>query len=621
MVNSRRFGGGAAGRPDPVRRRRAGSQQAQDRNGAHRTDPVASSEPSVPDDPPAGTVVTDGSSVPVYGGTLGVSPDGLTVYAADPESARIVAVDAGASTTRTVDLAAGTRPFRVAVSDDAVFVTLRGASSLARIDRATDDVAILPSCAEPRGVEVDGDAVFVACASGELERRSLDGALEWSVRLDYDLRDVVEVGGVLLISRLTSAEVLTVDPASGALLDRRHPALSWSAGATPKSSAAQVAWRMVATPDGTGAMLLHQRHSDEPITLDDPLDPDDDAPPTDGVYGAAADDGDGPPCDLVHAALTFFPPVGDPVEGPGLAGGPLAVDLAWDAADGQWLVVRGMTNPQSGDHPLSLAPDPRSEPDAGACVDTERVAPGQGVTPMVAGAYGPGGLVVLTEHPFSLRVVDGDAPTLDEAPLPPPGSTAGFRAFHRSTPSGLTCASCHPEGASDGHVWNFGWDGLRRTLDLRGGLSETAPFHWDGTLSSFPDLMEDVMVGRMGAPESTVDDAAALASWLDGVSAQPAPAGDPDAIARGRDGFVRYGCPACHDGAHLDGPVNASVGTGYLLQPPSLIGVGSRGPWMHDGCATTLAQRFLDPACGGAEHGAPVPADEVPDLVAYLESL
>jgi hypothetical protein len=43
---------------------------------------------------------------------------------------------------------------------------------------------------------------------------------------------------------------------------------------------------------------------------------------------------------------------------------------------------------------------------------------------------------------------------------------------------------------------------------------------------------------------------------------------------------------------------------------------------MHDGCATTLAERF-DPACGGDRHGetADLSESERADLIAYLESL
>ena len=54
---------------------------------------------------------------------------------------------------------------------------------------------------------------------------------------------------------------------------------------------------------------------------------------------------------------------------------------------------------------------------------------------------------------------------------------------------------------------------------------------------------------------------------------------------------------------------------------PSLIGVGNRAPYMHDGCAATLADGSA--LGGGDQHGVTstlTPAD-VSDLVAYLKTL
>jgi cytochrome c peroxidase len=63
------------------------------------------------------------------------------------------------------------------------------------------------------------------------------------------------------------------------------------------------------------------------------------------------------------------------------------------------------------------------------------------------------------------------------------------------------------------------------------------------------------------------------------------------------------------------------VGTGRKFKIPSLIGVAARAPFMHDGCAATLADRFG--ACGGSEHGstASLTPGQVSDLVAYMETL
>ena len=65
-----------------------------------------------------------------------------------------------------------------------------------------------------------------------------------------------------------------------------------------------------------------------------------------------------------------------------------------------------------------------------------------------------------------------------------------------------------------------------------------------------------------------------------------------------------------------------SVGRREAFQVPSLIGVSRRGPWMHDGCAKTLRDRFVDGACGGDRHGevTRLAPDELDALVAWLET-
>jgi hypothetical protein len=64
------------------------------------------------------------------------------------------------------------------------------------------------------------------------------------------------------------------------------------------------------------------------------------------------------------------------------------------------------------------------------------------------------------------------------------------------------------------------------------------------------------------------------------------------------------------------------VGTAGIFQVPSLIGVAARAPYLHDGCAPTLLDRF-GPCGGGDRHGftSNLSQGDLGDLVAYLESL
>jgi mono/diheme cytochrome c family protein len=246
--------------------------------------------------------------------------------------------------------------------------------------------------------------------------------------------------------------------------------------------------------------------------------------------------------------------------------------------------------------------------------------PGQ----VVSVAYSSQGtLFAQTREPATLWIHDGGAPvTLSDAVLP----DTGHLIFHANAGSGVACASCHPEGGEDGRVWNLACLGPRRTQTLRGRLSETLPFHWDGDMSSFDKLVEEVFVGRMSGPKTTALQNAALLHWIDRVPDLPViPVADPFAVQRGRALFdsKAVGCATCHLGQHLTNNATVDVGTGGKLQVPSLRGVGWRAPFLHHGRAGTLLERFEAGVGGGDQHGRTSqlgPAD-LADLSAYLESL
>ena len=139
--------------------------------------------------------------------------------------------------------------------------------------------------------------------------------------------------------------------------------------------------------------------------------------------------------------------------------------------------------------------------------------------------------------------------------------------------------------------------------------------------------MSEVFVGRMGGVRQTPERVDALSNWLFALKAPPAirDATDP-AAQRGQVLFnsADIGCSSCHSGAKFTDNLSVSVVTtnSKTFQVPSLIAVGYRAPFMHSGCASTLAARF-DVSCGGDAHGktAGLNPEQIGDLVAYLESL
>ncbi len=99
---------------------------------------------------------------------------------------------------------------------------------------------------------------------------------------------------------------------------------------------------------------------------------------------------------------------------------------------------------------------------------------------------------------------------------------------------------------------------------------------------------------------------------------------DATAVARGKALFESpaTACVTCHSGALLSNKAIVNVGTGGVFKVPSLLGVGSRAPYMHDGSAKTLRDRF-GVTGGGDLHGhtSQLTPAQIDDLVAFLDSL
>jgi mono/diheme cytochrome c family protein len=234
-----------------------------------------------------------------------------------------------------------------------------------------------------------------------------------------------------------------------------------------------------------------------------------------------------------------------------------------------------------------------------------------------------GGALVQTRAPASLVFTD------DLSAIALGGSDAadtGHRMFHTNPEGSMTCASCHPEGNDDGRTWNFSNIGPRRTPMLRGGMLGTEPFHWDGDMRDFGHLVDEVLARRMGAPRPSPAQSEHLARWVDRLPALRAPAAAmaSPAAARGREIFARadVACASCHGGERFTNNQSVDVGTRGTFQVPSLLGLRWRAPYLHDGCAPTLRDRFGQ--CGGGDrHGrtSMLTPDQLDDLTAYLQTL
>ena len=185
----------------------------------------------------------------------------------------------------------------------------------------------------------------------------------------------------------------------------------------------------------------------------------------------------------------------------------------------------------------------------------------------------------------------------------------GHLIFHANAGGGLACASCHPEGGEDGRVWNFACPGARRTQSIRGGISGTAPFHWDGGETDFSRLMDDVFSSRMAGPMLSSDQKAALQSvGRHDPGAARRRAGLDAAGGRARAGAVqrRQGRPARPaTRARCSRTTRPSTSApGSALQVPSLRGVVLARA-LHAQRLRRDARPIASPAaCGGGDkHG------------------
>ncbi|MFO0681508.1 MAG: c-type cytochrome [Sandaracinus sp.] len=546
----------------------------------------------------------------IAGGTLTASATDSLAYASFPEEDRLEIVDSTAGALRgEVAFAHGAEPGRVVLDSSArAHVVLRRQGAVATVDVSDPSrpsiLATRSICPEPRGLAFDAelDTLYVACASGELVAlpTAPEAAPTRVAQLGPDLRDVVLDGDRLFVSRFHDGLVVEVSRATFETL--RPTALPAD---TLRNATSHVVWRTISRPGG-GVAAVYQSESEESVDVTNPT-----------AYGTAMT---GP---LVQPMVALLDGVTQ-LQGTPLFGATLVVDVAVAPDASELALAVAGTTPGSGCQALVVsiiegagAPEgPRA--DAGRCVDLQEGR-------AVAVAYtSDGSVLIQTRAPDAVhRVTRQGMVRIDYGH----GGHAdtGLDMFHADVGAGIACASCHPEGGDDGHVWNFLMVGGRRTIPLRGGIAGTAPFHWNGEFSTMSVLLADVMGQRMGAGEIGPAYEEALVGFVDAIPQLTPPLGDTDAIARGRALFAsaEVGCTSCHAGEHGSNEATVDVGTDGAFQVPSLAGLAYRAPYLHDGRARTLAERFALSGGGLDRHGHTTQLDtaQIDDLIAYLQSL
>ncbi len=229
----------------------------------------------------------------------------------------------------------------------------------------------------------------------------------------------------------------------------------------------------------------------------------------------------------------------------------------------------------------------------------------------------------------------------------------------------IACSSCHPDGHSDGRVWNNP-EGQRKTMALF-GMAHTHPLHWSadrdevqdfeytirGRLMQGRGLIDGPIKPKVGFQPTELDektsgrsaDLDALAIYsnsFDFTRLSPhalAPGKLSPQAKRGKALFFdkTVGCAECHSGPYytdntLQRPFKLhDVGTGKddpsekigpKYKTPTLLGVYRTAPYLHHGRAATLLDVLTtcnkEDRHGKTSHLKP---EQLEDLVEFIKAL
>jgi len=218
---------------------------------------------------------------------------------------------------------------------------------------------------------------------------------------------------------------------------------------------------------------------------------------------------------------------------------------------------------------------------------------------------------------------------------PPPSVVEqGEYLFYNATlshDSWMSCHSCHPDGHANAQLNdNFSdrsFGAPKRVLSLL-GVADTGPYAWTATSETIEEQIGKSTQSTMQGNKLSETQVEALAAYL--RTLVPPPSVDrlrgtlnQAAIERGRAVFDSQNCVKCHKRPFYTSPKTYDVGLvdkedNRRFNPPSLRGVGQRGPYFHDGSIKTLPSVFRD-----AKHRIrkDLTSNQIDDLVSYLRSL
>jgi len=246
----------------------------------------------------------------------------------------------------------------------------------------------------------------------------------------------------------------------------------------------------------------------------------------------------------------------------------------------------------------------------------------------------------VNEQGDSLSIVDlAERKSAAEISLgPSPKLTAverGERLFfdgRLSLDGWMSCHSCHTDGHTNSQMSDNFSDGSfgapKRVLSLL-GKSGTEPFAWNAGSASYAEqVRKSISQTMQGSPDPPEAQIADLTAYLKTLQTPPGidrvrGTEDKAAIERGGEIFAAQSCRDCHSPPNYTTPELYDVGLADKLgnkqfNPPSLRGVGQRGPYFHDNRAPTLRAVFVKHK---HQLDAPLEEEQLAELLAFLRSL
>ncbi len=239
----------------------------------------------------------------------------------------------------------------------------------------------------------------------------------------------------------------------------------------------------------------------------------------------------------------------------------------------------------------------------------------------------------------AIQVVDvGKGTILRTIPLGSPEKLAparkGEALFYdarRAHHHWFSCHTCHVDGHTcclNFDTLNDGCYGTPKMTPSLHNVTKTGPWTWHGWQKDLGAAVSHSLTKTMFGPEPTKAEVADMLAFLETLTPPPNPTPLGPEAQRGIKIFQeKAGCIRCHRGPYYTSKGNYDVGlepdgSPYKLwNPPSLIGLLDRGPYMHDGRAKSLQdllQKHHTPRMLGGEE---LTERERADLIAFLLTL